>query len=357
MLLVMQKIISSDSCSVPQRLVDKLKRHPKRIVFTEGEDPRVLKAAAKLVKEKVAAPILLGNRRTLRSLASKHGVDTTLINFVDPKDSSDLDLFCKRLETIERYRGRRIDDPRELMSRPHNYASMMLQYGQADGMVAGNQSQPATIFRALTHFIKPEPNVPKLFGAVVMFAPHLANFGNESSLILADCGINPEPNASELSAIAVETGKLANHLFACEPRVALLSHSTRGSMNTPSANKVATATELARNIVTQQKLPIEIDGELQADVALDMQAAEVKFHDQRALKPADVLVFPNLDASHIAYKLLQCVGQAKSYGQLILGLTRQAAQVPKTTSEDMIYGTAVLIGCLSVNYRELHGLK
>jgi phosphate acetyltransferase len=336
------------------RLYESLKRHPKRIVFTEGEDIRVIEAAARLVKKQVIAPILLGDKTRIKLLAAKYKIDTTLINILDPKTASDLPLFCKRLETIGKYQRKVIADPKELISRPHNFAAMMVQYGQADGIVSGNKSHPTAIARAAANFLKPLAHVPKIFSAVAMTAPHLENFGKDGLILLADCGVNPEPDVAELAAIAVETGKLAHHLLGRAPRVAMLSHSTHGSMNTPSAQKMKAAAVLARDIIAKEYLEIEVDGELQADVALDTAASKIKLNDTRAHQSADVLVFPNLDASHIAYKLLQHVAGANCYGQLIMGLTRHAAQVPMTATVEMIAGTAALVACESIKYRQLN---
>ncbi|MFT5634045.1 MAG: phosphate acetyltransferase [Rubritalea sp.] len=345
---------SKTNDSFISRLYDSLKRHPKRIVFTEGEDVRVLEAAARLVKEQVIAPILLGDKARIKVLAEKNNIDISLINILDPKTASDLPLFCKRLENIGKYQRKVVTDPEELISRPHNFAAMMLQYGQADGIVSGNKSHPTSIARAATNFLKPLAHVPKIFSAVAMTAPHIENFGKEGLIILADCGVNPEPDVAELAAIAIETGKLAHHLLGRTPRVAMLSHSTRGSMITPSSQKMKAATVLARDIIAREYLEIEVDGELQADVALDTAAAKIKLNDTRAHHSADVLIFPNLDASHIAYKLLQHVAGANCYGQLIMGLTRHAAQVPMTATVDMIAGTAALVACESIKYRQLN---
>lgn len=343
-----------DADNLKSRLYDSLKRHPKRIVFTDGEDIRVLKAAAHLVKEKVIAPILLGDKARIKVLAVSNQIDTSFINILDPKTASDLPLFCSMLETIGKYQSKVISDPKELISRPHNFAAMMVQYGQADGIVSGNKSHPIAITRAVTNFIKPLAHVPTIFSSVAMTAPHMENFGKDGLLILADCGVNPEPDVTELAWIAIETGKLAHHLLGRTPRVAMLSHSNQGSMSTASSQKMQAATSLAKDIISREYLDIEIEGEVQADVALDTAAAKMKTNDTRLHPPVDVLVFPNLDASHIAYKLLQHVAGANCYGQLIMGLTRHAAQVPMTASVEMIAGTAALVACESIKYRQLY---
>ena len=337
-----------------QHLFDALKRHPKRIVFTEGEDERVLRVAAKLVEMQIIAPILLGDKIRVKALAAQLGISTKFVNVMDPKTSSDLDLFCKRLEKVERYRGRVVADAREMMSKPHNFAAMMLQYGQADGMVSGNKANPALIYRSLMNFIKPNPTVPKLFSVVAMVAPHLNHFGSEGMLFLTDCGVNPEPNVEELASFAVETGKLAEHFMGHGPRVAMLSHSTHGSMPSASSKRVVAATALAKEKARRQGIELNIDGEIQADVALDMAAAEVKLKDKRAQKSADVLVFPNLDSAHISFKLLEHVAGAQVYGHLLCGLSRPAAQVPKTVTEESLLGTAALVGVEAIKFREIY---
>ncbi|MFC4993853.1 phosphate acyltransferase [Rubritalea tangerina] len=337
-----------------QHLFDALKKHPKRIVFTEGQDERVIRVAAQLVKMEIIAPILLGDKNRIRAMAVQMGVSLKFINVMDPRRSSDLDLFCKRLEKVERYRGRVVADAREMMAKPHNFAAMMLQYGQADGMVSGNQANPASIYRSLMQFIKKDPNAPKLFSVVAMVAPHLKHFGSEGMLFLADCGVNPEPSVEDLAGFAVETGKLAEHFMGHSPRVAMLSHSTHGSMPTASSKRVVAATALARDMARKQLLEIEIDGEIQADVALDLAAAEVKLQDKRAEKSADVLVFPNLDAAHISFKLLEHVAGAQMYGHLLCGLSRPAAQVPKTVTEESLLGTAALVGVEAIKYRDIY---
>jgi len=340
--------------SLTKSLIETLKRHPKRIVFTEGEDIRVLQAAETLVELRAIVPILLGDRDKIIALADEHGINRKFIKILDPSKADDLPLFCSMLQKIERYRGKMVDDPVALISMPHNFAAMMVQYGQADGIVSGNQSSPSVIYRSLIHFVNPLPTEPKLFGVVAMTAPNLEHFGRDGILLLADCGVNPKPSISELAGIAIETGKLAHHLLGRPPRIAMLSHSTHGSMPTKSSKRVAAATALAKEIAKREFLDLEIDGEIQADVALDLRAAEQKFTDKKALEPADVLVFPSLDSANIAYKLLQHTAHVNCYGQLVMGLSRPAAQLPVTASVDSIIGTAALVGTESIKFRELY---
>jgi phosphate acetyltransferase len=213
-------------------LIEKLRNHPKRIVFTEGEDLRVLRAAARLVAAEAAVPVLLGSREKIRGMAAEHGISLKFINVIEPAKSSDLGLFCQRFAKVERYRNLSASDPADVVSRPHYFGAMMIQYGQADALVGGNQCLPATLFRALIHTIKPLPGVPKMFGIMALVAPHLQHFGSDGILFLADCGLIPQPSVDQLATIAIETGKLAKHFLGREPRIALLSHSTKGSAGT-----------------------------------------------------------------------------------------------------------------------------
>jgi len=340
--------------ALTKRVFDALKRHPKRIVFTEGEDERVIRVARKLADMEIVAPILLGDRHRIRALAAKIGVKLDFVNVMNPAKSSDLKLFCNRLEHVEKYRGREVADAKEMMARPHNFGAMMLQYNQADGMVAGNKVMPGTVYRALMNFVKPIPDVPKIFSVVAMVAPHLEHFGGEGMLFLTDCGVNPGPTMEDLAAYALDSAKLANHFLGRPPRVAMLSHSTHGSMTSVSSKKVAAATALARDQAERQYFEMMIDGDIQADVALDLRAAEIKMQDKAAEKAADVLVFPSLDSGNISMKLLQHVGGATMYGHLLRGLTRPAAQVPKTVTEEELLGTAAMVGAEAIKFREMY---
>ena len=340
--------------NVIQHLLEQLRRHPKRVVFTEGEDVRVIEAAARLVKEEVVAPILLGNRERIRAIAAEHSLSLKFIHLIDPPLASDFGLFCQRVENMARYRTMQLGKPEEIVARPHYFGALMVQYGQADAIVGGNQALPAAYFRALLHTIKPLPSVPKIFGVSLLTGPHLNNLGGSGILMLADSALIPNPNVNELASIAVETGKLALHFLGRKPHVAMLSHSTKGSATNPDAQRIAAATALAQAEVMKNFLEIDIEGELQADVALDAQAAEIKLPGAAARPTADVLVFPNLDAAHIALKLLQHVAGAQGYGQLILGLSRPAAQVPRTASVQTIFGTAVAIAVEAIKFHELY---
>jgi phosphotransacetylase len=299
-------------------------------------------------------PILLGPREDILALAKELEVDLTFVKVLEPAKSTDLPLFCERLKRIQRYKGVEMANACEVVAQPQHFASMMIQYGQADAMVGGNLSIPAAVFRALLHMVKADPSVPKVFSVAVLAASHLEHFGPEGTLYLADAGMIPDPTVDELAAIAEKTGALARHYLGRRPRVVMLSHSTMGSAGTDSAKKVAAATELARQHIAASGGEVELDGELQLDVALDADAAEIKIPGMTRKDPADVLIFPNLDAAHISLKLLQHVAGARVYGQLIVGLSRPAAQVARTVDATSLLGTALAVGVEAVKYHELY---
>lgn len=345
-------ILSSTNPAI-QGLITTLKSSPKRIVFADGEDERVIRAAGLLVQQALVAPILLGNREKVHAIAEKAGVSMRFINVIEPSKAADLALFERRITRVEKFRGRVVANAKEMVCEPLNFAAMMVQYGQADGMVGGNKSMPVSVFRATSNFIKPVSEKASMFGVVVMTAPGLSHMGSTGVLLLADCGVTPEPTVEQLAEFAMESGKMAARLIEKTPKIAFLSHSSYGSMKTPSSQKVAAAAVKAKDLVKRGSLGMKIEGEVQADVALDPQAAELKSSGIEATT-SDVLIFPNLDAAHISFKLLQHVGKAQHYGQIIMGLTKPAAQVPLTTSVETLVGTAVLLGVESIKGRELH---
>ncbi len=342
----------SEPNSFTQPLYDQLKRHPKRIVFPEGADLRILRVAERFVEMELGVPILLGKREEIFEMAAEEGVRMDFVRVIDPAKSSDFELFCSRLDRIERYRGLAGIDVEDVIAKPHYFAAMMVQYGQADACLGGNLMDPLGVYRPLLHLIKPDREVSKVFAVTVMTSDSLPNFGREGVLFLADTGMIPEPTVDDLARIAAETGQLAHHHLGRRVRVALLSHTNEGRSLTESSRRVQAALAAARNLVSVDD--VEVDGGLQLDVALDPEVARIKVPHLAPKERADVLVFPSLDAAHISVKLLRHLGGASSYGRIIRGLTRPAGQVPRTATEEMILGTAAALGVEAIQYRHLH---
>lgn len=339
-----------------------LARHPKRIVFPEGAEPRTLQAAAQFARRGLGAPILLGNADTIQSVARGEGVDLVKFKIAhyDPSSSTELPIFCQRLEQLERYKKLGFNDARQILANPNYFGAMMIQYGLADGLVGGVGEYSSSLLRPLLQLLKPLPEVRTVFGCMVVELPD-RTVGEDGVLFLADGAVIPEPTVEQLATIAVHAGELYCRLRGKRARVAMLSFSTKGSSTSPSAQKMAAATALARQKVEQKiaaggftGLEIEIDGEMQADTALDSALALRKAPGSFVAGQANVLVFPDLNSGNIAVKLVQYLAEARSYGQVLLGLSKPAADMSRGATVESILGVAAIVGLQAIEYHALY---
>lgn len=334
-------------------MVEVLRRHPKRIVFPSGLDVRVLRVAAELVKTEAVAPLLLGNRKEIRALAAQEGIPMDFIGITDPAESDAFDFFCERYRRIEKVRRRRVLDAAEVMVKPAYFAAMMVQYGYADGIVGGNEGFPAAFFRALFHLIRPLPGRDSASSCLPAHLPHRPDLGVKGTLFLSDCAVIPTPTMSQMAMMAVETARAAALLLQEKPRVAMISFSTRGSARNASTTKVLAAMELARSQAKQLRVDLEIDGEMQLDAAIDPETMHRKAPGSPLGGRANALIFPDLNAAHVAFKMLEYTAGAETYGQLVLGLARPAAQVSRVAKERTIFGAALCTAMRAMAYRDL----
>lgn len=233
------------------------------------------------------------------------------------------------------------------------FGAMMLQYGLVDGLVGGVASYSGSLLRPLIQLVKPIPHAEVISGCMVVEVPN-RRWGDDGVLFFADCGVVPDPTMQQLAVIAVETGLLARQVFGRQPRVAMLSFSTKGSARTSSTEKVAGATEIARQLALNLQADIAIDGELQADAALLPELAQVKVGASRVAGQANVLVFPDLNSGNIAVKLVQYLAGAQVYGQIITGLSRPAAELSRGTKAEDIAKVAAIVGLQAIEYRKLY---
>lgn len=331
----------------------KLKRHPKRIVFPDGDDPRVVRACHTFYEKDAGIPILLGKREVIErvALAEKASLDHVMI--INPETASDLPIFCERLEKLDRYRRMGIKDSRAVMVNPNYFAAMMLQNGQADALVGGVNSYSGSLLRPLIQLVKPLPHAPLISGCMIAEVPNKA-YGDDGVLFMADCGVVPDPTMEQLASIAVQTGLVARQVFGQRPRVAMLSFSTKGSARTPSTEKVAGAVGIARQLAQDLGAEVAIDGEMQADTALVPEIAERKMESSLVAGKANVLVFPDLNSGNIAAKLIQYLSGARVYGQILLGLAHPAADLSRGASADDIVAVAAIVGLQAIEYRKLY---
>ncbi|MDI9511610.1 MAG: phosphate acetyltransferase [Bacillota bacterium] len=287
----------------------------KTIVLPEGFEPRIIEAAAMATESKVSKVILLGNPEQIRS--NSKGVDLSGVEIIDYLNSDKMDLYAKELFELRKHKGITIEDAGKMLKDPLYYAVMMVKMGDADGMVAGSINSTADVLRPALQIIKTAPGISVVSSVFFIELP-TDEYGHKGTLIFGDCGVNPDPNAEELAAIAVSTARTAKQVALMEPVVALLSYSTKGSAVHPRVDKVIEATKLAKQMAPE----FMIDGELQGDAALVEEVGRLKCPDSQVAGRANVLVFPDLDSGNIAYKLTQYLAGAQAVGPICQGFAK-----------------------------------
>jgi len=336
-----------------ESVFQKLRNHPKRIVFPEGTEPRVLAAAAEFVHQELGIAVLLGKKDEVEAALDKAHISQNKIHVIDPEEAEDLPLFIKRLESLGRYKGIATVDARKIVTNPNYFGALMLQNGQVDGLVGGATSNSGSILRPLFQLIKPLAGIKSISSCVVLQIPN-ETYGEKGVFTFSDCGVIPNPNVEQLASIAIESARLFRQLTGGIPRVAMLSYSTKGSAQTQDTEKIVAATALAKQLLFEKMQPAEIDGELQADTALISDIAEMKAPGSLVAGQANVLVFPDLNSGNIAVKLVHRLAGGEAYGQILLGLDKPAADLSRGASVHEIVGVAAIVGLQAIEYRRLY---
>ncbi len=341
--------------SLIEKLTAKLQRHPKRIVYAEGADPRILQAARQFATKRMGVPILLGDRTTIKNNAAKLDINLDGMRIIEPERSQDFDDFVKRLETVRRYKDLKVEEAREAVKDPSIFATLMLATNRVDALISGATSAATSALRPLFRIIPRHFGV-KTASSMLILDQEEKKVGLDGVLFLADCGVIPEPDADQLSDIAVTTAKIAHHLTNEVPRVAMLSYSSKSTTTHHNAIvKVRAATELARQKARSAEVAMEIDGELQVDAALDPATARTKNIGGAVAGRANILIFPDLNSGNIASKLVQILAQTNMYGQIITGLTKPAAEISRGSSAHDVFGASTIVGCQAIDHRLLYG--
>ena len=335
-------------------IIEKMQRHPKRVVFPEGEEPRILQAARQFYSLLLGVPILLGDQGKVRAAADNLKISLDGIRIINPATSEDLENFSSRLYRIRREKGLRPTEARDAMIQPNFYGAMMLAMHQADGLVSGAAHITGSVLRPLFQIVQSTPDISAVSSCTVIEVED-TRIGENGTLFMADCGVIPEPNVEQLADIAVSTARLARHMLGVRARVAMLSFSTKGSSAAhPSIGKMQAATAAARRKAAQLNVEADFDGELQVDAALVPEIATRKLHDSQVAGRANVLIFPDLNSGNIASKMLGVIGRANNYGQILLGLNRPAADVSRGSTAHDILGVATIIGVQATDYQKLY---
>ena len=334
-------------------VIEKLQRHPKRIVFPEGTEPRVLQAARQFYSLRLGVPLLLGDRTKIKEAAERLNVPLEGLRLINPAESEELDNFARRFELLRRCKGIQEREAREAMLKLNYFGAMMVAMHQADGLVSGTNEISGSVLRPLFQIIKVAPQQATASSCMVMEVED-TRFGQDGVMFMADCGVIPDPTVDQLANIAVSTAQLARQLLGTRPHVALLSYSTKGSATHPSIGKVQAATALAEKKAHEKKLEADFDGELQVDAALLPEIAQRKFPLSKVAGHANVLIFPDLNSGNIASKLVQHVAHANAYGQILLGLDRPGADVSRGSNAHDILGVPAIVGVQAVEYSKLY---
>ncbi|MBU1121535.1 MAG: phosphate acetyltransferase [Candidatus Omnitrophica bacterium] len=304
--------------SIINKLREKAKKNPKRIVFPEAGDDRVVEATKYIEKEGIAYPLLL-----------------THDNLEPERQEEFANIFYER----KRAKGVSFEEARELMENPLYYASMMARYGYADGFVAGAKFTTSAVLRTAINSLEIDRSIGLISSCFIMAVPN-CTYGERGVFVYADCGVIPYPTSEQLANIAISCARFTSDVLEVVPRVALLSFSTKGSAEGRWVDKIRDAVEIANS----KNSGFSIDGELQADSALVPEVAKIKLGESDVAGRANVLIFPNLDAGNICYKLTQRLANARAVGPIVLGTIQPCSDLSRGCNiEDIIDCTAVTV--------------
>ncbi|TYP59979.1 phosphate acetyltransferase [Thermosediminibacter litoriperuensis] len=318
-----------------QKIRERAKSTNKTIVLAEGVDERVVRAASVICEEKLADVVLLGNENKIRAVAAD--TDISGVEIVDPVASPKAEEYTALLYELRKDKGMTEEKARELVKDPIWFGTMMVKAGDVDGMVAGAVTATADVFRPAFQVVKTAPGVSVVSSAFMMVVPD-CEYGANGVMLFADCAINPNPDAQQLAEIAIASSRTWKALMDEEPYIAMLSFSTRGSAQHELVEKVMEATR----IVKEKAPELKVDGELQADAALVPKVAKTKAPDSQVAGRANILIFPDLNAGNIGYKLVQRLAKAEAVGPISQGLAKPINDLSRGCSAEDIVNVAAI---------------
>jgi len=317
---------------------EKARMDKKTIVLPETTDRRTLIAASHIIEEGIANIILVGNEEKIMDGAGWLEVDLTGCKVIDPKNTDKMDAYVELLYETRKAKGMTPEKAREiLINDPLTFGVMMVKANDADGMVAGACHATADVLRPSLQILKTAPGVKLVSGFFILDVPD-CDLGHNGTFLFADCGLNQDPTPEEMAAIADTSAKSFKSLVGAKPIIAMLSHSTKGSAKHPLVDKVVEATRIAH----EQYPHLLLDGELQTDAAIIPSVAKSKAPGSEVGGMANVLIFPNLDAGNIGYKLVERLAKAEAYGPMLQGIAKPVNDLSRGCTWEDIVGVVAL---------------
>jgi len=299
-----------------KQIKESAKKYNKKIVLPEGTEERTLKAADEVLSQGIAQIVLLGNPKEIKDLAAKHELSNIdKAEIVDPKDHPKKDEYIDLMVELRKEKGLTREDASKLIEDPLFLGVLMIKNGDVDGEVAGARNATGDVLRPAFQYVKTAPGISVVSGAFIMILKN-KEFGDNGLMVFADCAVHSNPTDKELAEIAVATAKTTKAIAKMEPRVAMLSFSTKGSAKHEMVDKVVSATKIAKEMAPD----LLIDGELQADAAIIEAIGKKKAPESQIAGKANVLVFPTLETGNIAYKLVQRMADAEAIGPILQGM-------------------------------------
>jgi phosphate acetyltransferase len=330
------------------QIIARAKENKQRIVLAEGTEERTMRAADKLIGDGVADITLIGNPGEITAFAEANDLKNLLnATIVDPINHEKKELYTNLLFELRKSKGMTIEQAAKTVENPLFLACLMIKNGDADGEVAGAANTTGNVLRPAFQIVKTAPGISVVSGAFLMFMPN-KTYGDDGVMVFADCAVLPNPTAPELAQIAVSTGKTARALVGVEPRIAMLSFSTKGSAKHEMVDKVVEATKLAKEMDPS----LQIDGELQADAAIVPSVAASKAPGSEVAGKANVLVFPSLEVGNIAYKLVQRLAGAEAVGPILQGIAAPINDLSRGCSVDDIYKLVAITANQAIAIKE-----
>ncbi len=312
-----------------KRFKEKAKGNKQTIVLPEGNEPRILQAAEKILQEGIADLIILGKEEEIDEKVEELGININEARIINPVNSDLLAEFTDIYFELRKHKGIKREDAAKIMEDVLYFATMLVHTDRASGLVAGSINATGDVLRPAFQVIKTKENVSVVSGAFIMDVPE-CKLGEDGVLVFADCAVNPAPDKDQLAEIAVSTAQTTKALLDIDPVVALLSFSTKGSAAHELVDKVREATDIAKSMAPE----LEIDGELQADAALLTKVAKTKAPESKVAGRANVLVFPDLQAGNIGYKLVQRLAGAEAIGPILQGIAKPVNDLSRGCSVD-----------------------